>query len=359
VDLVRQLALGLALAALGAAPLAAQQQVCTSNLSTPHAPPSWATTFPVPRFDPAFGTLQEVQLNLSASVEGWVRIENLSPIPVTYQVELSALISLRLPDQTVVLTTQPAGSVHVLLAAFDGLVDFGGGSGVALYLLGSTGGISTTLAAPAELANFLGPGGASGTVQLPVDAYSTSFASGPGVPAVVFEPNASAGLRVCYRYAVPAPFCAGDGTGASCPCGNHSAIGLDAGCLNSLGLAGRLTATGTTSLAQDLLRLQADSLPPGVPALFVQGTARESGGAGSPFGDGLRCAGGMLVRLATKRAAGGSCAYPDPGDASISVRGLVAAPGLRTYQVWYRNAAPFCASDGFNLTQGLAVNWLP
>jgi hypothetical protein len=43
----------------------------------------------------------------------------------------------------------------------------------------------------------------------------------------------------------------------------------------------------------------------------------------------------------------------------VSVRGLVATPGTRNYQVWYRNAAAFCAPSTFNLTNGLSLTWAP
>ncbi len=48
---------------------------------------------------------------------------------------------------------------------------------------------------------------------------------------------------------------------------------------------------------------------------------------GTPFGDGLLCVDGAIVRLGTKVAMGGSSRYPEAGDATISVRGLVAADG--------------------------------
>jgi len=35
-------------------------------------------------------------------------------------------------------------------------------------------------------------------------------------------------------------------------------------------------------------------------ALYFQGTTQMAGGAGIAFGDGLRCAGGSIVRLGTK-----------------------------------------------------------
>jgi hypothetical protein len=82
-------------------------------------------------------------------------------------------------------------------------------------------------------------------------------------------------------------------------------------------------------------------------ALFIQGTTEESAGAGTPFGDGLRCAGGTVVRLDTRQAVNGAACWPGPGDPSISQRGGVAAPGKRVYQVWYRNAAAYCTSSTF------------
>ena len=44
----------------------------------------------------------------------------------------------------------------------------------------------------------------------------------------------------------------------------------------------------------------------------------------------------------------------------ISVKGAVPAGGaMRTYQCWYRNAASFCTTATFNLTNGFAIQWVP
>jgi hypothetical protein len=92
--------------------------------------------------------------------------------------------------------------------------------------------------------------------------------------------------------------------------------------------------------------------------LYFQGTTKAAGGAGTVFGDGLRCAAGTIVRLGAKTNAGGASSYPEVLDAPISVRGGVTSPGqTRTYQAWYRNSAPFCTPEGFNLTNGLSVIW--
>ena len=109
-------------------------------------------------------------------------------------------------------------------------------------------------------------------------------------------------------------------------------------------------------LSSDTLVLAGSGMP-NSSALYFQGTSSTGGGTGVAFGDGLRCAGGSIVRLGTKTNAVGVSSYPGAGDASVSVRGLVAAPGTRWYQVWYRNAAAFCTSATFNLSNALRVTW--
>jgi len=73
---------------------------------------------------------------------------------------------------------------------------------------------------------------------------------------------------------------------------------------------------------------------PNSAALYFQGTAMVNGGAGSVFGDGLRCVGGAILRLGTKFNVAGTSQYPAPGDPAVSLRGAVTTPGQRFYQVW-------------------------
>jgi hypothetical protein len=156
------------------------------------------------------------------------------------------------------------------------------------------------------------------------------------------------------------PFCFGDGSGTACPCGNNSPVGAEAGCLNSLGSGATLDGDGSSSVAADSLTLTAGAMPATTSVLFFQGTGQLGGGVGVTFGDGLRCVDGAIIRLKTKTASGGSASYPGVGDPSISVRGLVPpAGGLRYYQAWYRNAAAFCTSATFNLTNAVTVTWTP
>ena len=153
-------------------------------------------------------------------------------------------------------------------------------------------------------------------------------------------------------------FCFGDGSGLACPCANNSPVGNGEGCLHSLGTGGELSATGSASISADTIVLNGTTMP-NSSALYFQGTtqAGSPAGAGTLFGDGLRCAGGAIIRLGTKTNVGGASAYPVGGDLSVSVRGSVTAPGTRTYQCWFRNAAAFCTASTFNLTNGLQITW--
>jgi len=161
-------------------------------------------------------------------------------------------------------------------------------------------------------------------------------------------------------YELPVPhvvaYCAGDGFGTPCPCGNSSPVFADEGCLNSFGLGGRLRTTGSARIQNDTLVLVGDQMP-NAACLYFQGTTQVNGGLGNPFGDGLRCVAGTVVRLGTKVNAGGASQYPAGLDASVSLRGNVTAPAVRNYQAWYRNAASFCQPETFNLTNAVSVTW--
>jgi hypothetical protein len=153
-------------------------------------------------------------------------------------------------------------------------------------------------------------------------------------------------------------FCAGDGSATACPCGNTSPAGAGAGCLNSLGAAGTLRAQGFANLSVDTLVLLGANMPNSF-ALYFQGTVAQNGGNGVVFGDGLRCVAGSVVRLRVEINSGGASHYPGSGDLALHVRGGVGTAGNRYYQVWYRNAASFCSSATFNLTNGLRIAWAP
>lgn len=147
-----------------------------------------------------------------------------------------------------------------------------------------------------------------------------------------------------------APYCFGDGSGTTCPCGNSAASGE--GCANSGGGGASLSATGTTSVAQDDQVFSAAGLVPSQPALLFVGDNAVNGGNGTLFGDGLRCAGGNVVRLGVRQPDAGGHASWGPG---MGASGGWSAGETKRFQVWYRDPSGSPCGGVFNLSSGLEV----
>ena len=155
-----------------------------------------------------------------------------------------------------------------------------------------------------------------------------------------------------------AAYCFGDGQGTPCPCGNAndgSLANAQAGCANGVSSGGaRLVATGDATVSSDTVVLRGDGLHPLQPGLYFQADNALNSGAGVAFGDGLRCAGGNVLRLQVVTAdAQGASATSVP----IAAQGGVAAGQTKRYQLWYRNPASSPCGTGFNLTNGVEIAW--
>ena len=161
------------------------------------------------------------------------------------------------------------------------------------------------------------------------------------------------GLLTYKTGVVPFPsFCdASDGALASCPCANPGAP--DSGCDLSQGGGGvrlevlaqqtsptnRFTLLGTgyaPSTAPAAIAIRSQGLDPAAPVVF---------------GDGLRCIGLPVVRLAATAASGGVSFHP---------RGHPAMDGAGEffYQLWFRNGPEgYCGPGRFNLSNGRRLLW--
>jgi len=177
-----------------------------------------------------------------------------------------------------------------------------------------------------------------------------------GGSALIPSPFVDGLLRVDFEGAGFTPVCFGDGSGATCPCGNSGGAGE--GCVNSTGVGGVLSASGSPSVGADDLQLQGSQIPATTPGLYFQGETVVNGGDGLIFGDGLRCAGGHVTRLGVVVASGGQSSYPGLGQDPVSVRGGVSAGDTRFYQLWFRDPGGPC-SNTFNTTSALQVDWTP
>jgi hypothetical protein len=90
------------------------------------------------------------------------------------------------------------------------------------------------------------------------------------------------------------------------------------------------------------------------PGLYFQGDNAINSGSGVAFGDGLRCAGGGVIRL--------QVVFPDATGASatsidVAAAGGVSAGDVKRYQIWYRDPNTSSCGAQFNLSQGLEVTW--
>ncbi|MFN0241926.1 MAG: hypothetical protein ACKVWV_03465 [Planctomycetota bacterium] len=154
-----------------------------------------------------------------------------------------------------------------------------------------------------------------------------------------------------------APFCFGDGTGAICPCNNTGTVGR--GCGNAAYANGALLgATGIASVSADSLTLTATSMS-GFQSWYFQSTDPTA----LPFGRGIQCLAGTLIRVGQKNVIGGSSANPSGVDLPLSIKGGIPPAGAtRYYQVAYRQVAPACVPapiSNTNRTNGVTVIWSP
>lgn len=211
------------------------------------------------------------------------------------------------------------------------------------------------------------PAGASMTPALPAVGNPISSLLGwtptnadVGLHAVEFNALDSGGLDVACSFVISVEdpvlsTC----MGVNCPCQNDDA---SAGCANSTGVGGLLTAGGTTSVATDDLTLNASQMPAGFYGGLYMGQDPDC----TPLGDGLR---GVLqgppnasllfpVRLvdANGRFSEG------PGLASYSTSlfgaaGTILGGTTWYFQVFYRDPFGTPCGSHFNLTNALSVTF--
>ncbi|MFT7669794.1 MAG: hypothetical protein ACI8X5_002501 [Planctomycetota bacterium] len=132
------------------------------------------------------------------------------------------------------------------------------------------------------------------------------------------------------------------------PCANPFPT---AGCRNSTGLGAAMCGIGSDSVFADDLVLLATEMPATVPAIIFGGTAFVGP---FPFGDGLRCAGGNIVRFTspTLTSATGTLSA---GPGLAGTFGIVPTD-VWTFQCWFRDPTGPCGF-GFNTTNSVTVSF--
>jgi hypothetical protein len=364
---VRLVALGFCGAALLGGALHAQnlEQSFYTALYPSDAP--FKGALDVPLFDPSLGTLVEARIVMTPHFSASLRAENTDTFaPQTVTLLFAGGVQLTREGHVLAMGTS-GGYVSQFLMPFDGTVDYAGASGMMQVIHDDQ---DTTVSIPPsspEFAAFIGQPGAGGqggggaTAHFDVDGVLDPECEPVGNPVIVFEARTSIGpeITITYVYSTSgATFCAGDGSGNACPCSNAGASGH--GCSSPFALNGALlTGSGDASVSADSLALTLTDLPHATMMVLMQG---EGGSfSGTPFGAGLRCVSGAMIRIKTMAA--GTSAVIGAGNGSgrtISAAGLVPPTGgTRYYQAAYREGPGACHSAGLNFSNGWRVAWRP
>jgi outer membrane protein assembly factor BamB len=120
---------------------------------------------------------------------------------------------------------------------------------------------------------------------------------------------------------------------------------------NSTSQPSLIAALGSPSVSDDYLTLSATNAPPGQPAIFFAG----ANAASLPFGDGVLCATGTIIRLNPIVAESGGLFTKS---VDLATHGAVlSGMGTTHFQCWYRD--PAAGGAGFNLSDGLALQLEP
>ncbi len=166
---------------------------------------NFTQTASVQQFDATLGTLTDIVIQLTGTVEGSANAESLDAAPSTVTLNLGADVTLTRPDGSTIAVALPQVAQSVNLSAFDGGIDFAGASGVSLAGLTNTASDTQTLTSAADFSLFTG----NGVVLLGVEALANSNATGAGNVITQFLTTAGATISVTYNFeanaAVPEP----------------------------------------------------------------------------------------------------------------------------------------------------------
>lgn len=166
--------------------------------TVPFTRTDWANTMSVPQFNPTLGILTSMEMTLTGEVSGTVGVENRQNSAVSVLVQERATQQISLPDNSTLLAGGIVISQSVTLAASDGIIDFGGPSGITFPVNAAIANSNTFLAA-STLAPFIG----LGNVTLPVTTTVVWTGGGAGNMILELSHLADATLQVRYIYAIP------------------------------------------------------------------------------------------------------------------------------------------------------------
>jgi hypothetical protein len=154
----------------------------------------WSQALPFSQFDPALGTLQAIDVGLTADLTGGVSVESLEAAPATISVSQTGNVSVASPTGASLVSAPPEASASAGFGAYDGATDYAGASGATFALSNAATADLSLPAGTIDLGPFLG----TRTVALPVAANAALHANGPANLQLLS--HASAGAVVDLQY---------------------------------------------------------------------------------------------------------------------------------------------------------------
>ncbi|MEM9343082.1 MAG: choice-of-anchor E domain-containing protein [Pseudomonadota bacterium] len=155
----------------------------------------WSETASVSKFDPSLGTLTSVRFTLFGEVEGDATAESLDASPSQVTLDVEARITAAGAGLPAALgTVVPVASVVQNFTAFDGVIDFDGGSGASLLGLTGDETVVNVFNDAATLAFFTGLGTAD------IDLTGEGLSSGSGAVNLISQFSTSAGGTITVEY---------------------------------------------------------------------------------------------------------------------------------------------------------------
>ncbi|MFT7486245.1 MAG: hypothetical protein ACI9F9_002100 [Candidatus Paceibacteria bacterium] len=122
---------------------------------------------------------------------------------------------------------------------------------------------------------------------------------------------------------------------------------------NSSGQTGGLVFTGEPSLGAGNPTISASALPLNTFGIFFYGPSQLA----APFGNGVRCVGGSLQRLAPVNTGALGLVTQLIDNNGLPLTGQVSVGDQRNFQFWFRDVP--AGASLFNLTDGMAVTYAP
>lgn len=165
--------------------------------SVPLQATNWSTTVSLPRFDAGLGTLTNIALSSQVTAVQDLRVENTEVVPRNVTATGTGRVTLTLPTAPN-LVGNASNVITPALAAYDGVTDFAGASGVTALAQSAT--TTANRASYTPTSDFVGVG----NISLPTAAVGFIVASGGGNLVAQVATQAAAVVCITYSYS-PAP----------------------------------------------------------------------------------------------------------------------------------------------------------